>query len=197
MLVIHFYAFMKNTILIIVLLFGIYPSFSQVNDSISTVSGHSIQVAPIGIRYNYEQAFGQKFSLNYTASLEYSVFPVFVFDLWHANICFDFEYSLNPVLQIEPRYYFNLNKRAAKGKNTYLNSGGFLALSCTFFLPPLSYNTDKPLSGFFITPYWGVKRVWYKHFLFEFGAGLNFFKFFSWKQVGIFPYLNYKLGYQF
>ncbi|MFI3263474.1 MAG: hypothetical protein R3Y26_11310, partial [Rikenellaceae bacterium] len=87
----------------------------------------------------------------------------------------DFYYSLIPYIIVEPRYYYNLNKRALKGKNTYKNSASYVAIKSRFLLSPIYANNELMESNteFQIAPVWGIKRVYGGHFLMDVHIGLG------------------------
>ena len=84
---------------------------------------------------------------------------------------------LAPVFTLEPRWYYNLEKRAAKSRKTANNTGNFLSLKT-------SYNPDSFVIGsvdnvrvqhqIFIIPTWGIRRHIGQHFNYEAGIGLGY-----------------------
>jgi hypothetical protein len=105
-----------------------------------------------------------------------------------------------PAIDIEPRFYYGLGRRAAHGRKTTHNAGSFLALQMRNVMP-FGYvsNDDIYLTGAtFLSPMWGLRRVWGDHLLFEFTAGYTF----AWgwgsenDSVG-FTCLGIRFGYSF
>lgn len=82
-------------------------------------------------------------------------------------------YGPNGFLSLEPRLYFNLDRRDGQGKNTYGNSGNFFAFEVR---PVFSSETGgKELEDMVIlSPVWGFKRVYFRHLMLEVKAGFNF-----------------------
>lgn len=86
--------------------------------------------------------------------------------------------ALIPNLRVEPRWYYNLEKRVTKGRNITNNSGNFLALN-------INYNPDwffisnrdniGVISTIAIIPKWGIKRTVGNHFTYETGIGIGKF----------------------
>ncbi len=87
------------------------------------------------------------------------------------------EFIATPVITIEPRLYYNLNKRAQKSKRIDGNSGNFISLSTNFhpnwFVISNNNNIDIT-SAISIIPTWGLKRNIGKHFNYETGIGIGY-----------------------
>lgn len=86
-----------------------------------------------------------------------------------------------PYLHEQFRHYYNLDKRAAKGKRTAFNSGNYIALSAIYNFQSISVNDkfSERVPSFTIAPVWGVQRT-YKSKLnlgINLGAGVNFDKY--------------------
>lgn len=78
------------------------------------------------------------------------------------------------------RHYYNLQKRANKGKRTERNSGNYLAFNATYYTKPIAgdkaYFNYVPSST--VAVIWGLQRTYKKRFNLEFsaGPGVNFSK---------------------
>ena len=98
-----------------------------------------------------------------------------------AGILFtDFEgrsgFLLAPVLTLEPRFYYNLNKRNSKLKDISNNSGTFISLK-TSYHPDwfvISDITDHITSDISFIPTWGIRRNIGVHFNYEAGVGIGY-----------------------
>ena len=88
-------------------------------------------------------------------------------------------FILLPSLRLEPRWYYNIENRAKKGKNSAKNSANFFALN-TSWNPDFFYITNENIdninviSTLAIVPKWGLKRTYGSHFTFETGFGLGY-----------------------
>lgn len=86
-------------------------------------------------------------------------------------------YALIPVINVEPRWYYDLKKRHLKSKNISGNSGNFLTLQTRFypnwFIISNSKNTGV-ISQISFVPSWGIRRVVGKHFTYEAGIGYGY-----------------------
>ena len=96
---------------------------------------------------------------------------------WGSSFFGDYAYwHIQPSIDIEPRFYYGLDRRERHGRSTEGNAGSFIALR-TKTLIPVGYISDSDLvftGATVLTPQWGVRRVWGGHFLFEFTTGVNF-----------------------
>ncbi len=86
-------------------------------------------------------------------------------------------YVLTPVITAEPRWYYNIEKRSKKGRNTKNNSANFVALSLTYH--PDWFTISNNYDGYIpdqisIIPYWAIKRALGAHFNYETGLGLGY-----------------------
>ena len=159
------------------------------------VSNHSVSVELAGLMYAYECPLGDRFSLvtrvGTQAGIQYASYSSFWGEREHR-----WSVGLYPVLSVEPRYYYNLSKRYEAGKNAFKNSGGFLSCNLQYYLPPYYRRHVDNSGGFVMTPFWGFRRVWYRHLLFELGGGLNLAST-DLKSVSVGPAFNVRLGYLF
>lgn len=132
------------------------------------------------------------------------------FDLgiWKSTFYDDFNdfFLLTPVITLEPRFYYNLDKRLKKSKKIDGNSGNFIALNMSYHPDwfVISKNDDvRIVSDISIMPTWGIRRNIGKHFNYEVGIGAGFTYTFA-KQVGyskdkseIEPNTHLRIGYRF
>ncbi|TDW48935.1 hypothetical protein EV144_103455 [Flavobacterium sp. 270] len=125
-------------------------------------------------------------------------------------------FILQPVITVEPRYYYNLEKRNANGKKTAHNSGNYLSLRTSYHPDWFVINLDDDITktaDLSIIPTWGMKRSIGNHFTYEAGAGLGLrFVFlkansyngnaqnvdgFNTTDLQYTPYLHLRIGYVF
>jgi len=135
------------------------------------VSTNTIDINLFGIGYTYEYAFANKFTLSFGAGIVGSFGLFSVFDTWEYSY-----YSLHPYAHIEPRYYYNLQKRLRNGKNIDSNSGPFLAIDFACLLQPFAKRNISYNGGaiFAFAPYWGKRWMLSEHLLIEYHLGLTF-----------------------
>lgn len=113
------------------------------------------------------------------------------------------KFGLIPSLRIEPRWYYNLDKRVTKGKNIAKNSGNFVSLTTSYnpdwFVIPKLENV-KVISTISVIPKWAIKRTYGQNFTFETGFGLGYIFYLDdyFQENGdIAPDLHLRLGYTF
>ncbi len=133
---------------------------SQVED-VDAVSLHSFSLQVGGLDYSYEQRLGGDFSMVFRAGFFPEEIAVYS-DPW-GNQSFSITSALGAV--IEPRYYTNFNRRTRLGKTTYKNSADFVAVKMAG-----AYDGEFRLG---VTPMYGIRRVWGKHWFGEFTTGVN------------------------
>jgi len=116
------------------------------------------------------------------------------------------QYVFAPVLTLEPRWYYNLNKRLEKDKRIDGNSGNFISLK-TSYHPDwfLISNVDnlRIVSDLSIVPTWGIRRNIGNHFNYEAGLGIGYVHYFA-KNAGysendseVAVNLHLRIGYRF
>jgi len=170
---------MKIVVLIVVLisLLSSKQVFSQQVESL-----HSVKIGFPGITYSYEHALGKQFSINVEASVNWG---------WqYNNYSKSTTITFSPIFQLEPRYYYNVNRRF-NDKRFINNSASFFSISSGIRLE--SFNETS--SDFFIMPKWGFRRAMGKHFIFEtqIGGGIKF----DHGSSQFMPGLDIKFGYIF
>ncbi|MCD0465852.1 hypothetical protein [Flavobacterium sp. ENC] len=81
-----------------------------------------------------------------------------------------------PVLTLEPRYYYNIQKRAVNNKVTANNSANFIALNLKYqsdvFV--ISNKNVDVISTISIIPKWGIRRNLGNNFHYETGFGVGY-----------------------
>lgn len=114
-------------------------------------------------------------------------------------------YGLRPVLGLAGRYYYNLAKRAERGRITTNNSGNFIGLLAQYRPDFFVYTTNdriNPVHHVRATAYWGIRRQLGKRFDMEVTAGINLQpggRLLGRRSIvgGGLPHLDWRLGYRF
>ena len=91
-------------------------------------------------------------------------------------------FFMAPDLSIEPRWYYNLDRRVSKSKTIRGNSGSFLSVNMHYFPDKFSFVSDEYvdfISQLVIVPSWGINRKIGDFFTFEFKAGVGYRHYFS------------------
>lgn len=87
--------------------------------------------------------------------------------IWGGSFYSKTGFAAAPVLTIEPRWYFNLQKRYNRSKTIKDNNGDFLSVKCSYHpdLFVISNYTDLyVIPDITIIPTWGIRRNIGKHF---------------------------------
>lgn len=172
-----------------ILLFLFIISFStvQAQDEAPTTVKNQFKINMLFPSLVYEHAFSDKNTLYSELGLGVGYRYNSFYD--EGNVYFF------PLINEQFRHYYNLKKRADKGKRTAYNSGNFLALNALYNFKSLSTN-DKygnyPQS-FTVAALWGLQRTYKGRFNLEFnvGPGVNFDKY----DTEFVPVGNFTLGW--
>ena len=129
----------------------------------------SIQTGLAGIWINNESKLSNTIALRSEIGIERDFFVGDQYD--------GAGFILQPVLTLEPRYYYNLEKRNSKGKKTSKNSGNYLSLKTSYHPDWFVLNLDENITktaDLSIIPTWGIKRQIGNNFTYETGLGLGY-----------------------
>ena len=115
-------------------------------------------------------------------------------------------FLMTPVIRLEPRWYYNLNKRVSKSRNIIGNSGNFLTLQTSYYpnwFVISNYDNIEVADQVSIIPTWGIRRNIGNHFTYETGIGIGYRYIFA-KSVGYLANegefalnLHLRIGYRF
>jgi hypothetical protein len=119
----------------------------------------------------------------------------------------DSEWAIAPMLNLEPRYYYNIEKRAGKGHNVSGNAASFVTISARLNPGLLVYSTQenaKMATTLTFVPKWGIRRnIGNSNFNYEVGIGIGYYtllgndkKYYDDKE-GIALDLHLRIGYRF
>lgn len=97
--------------------------------------------------------------------------------IWGGDFYEKTGFLLTPVITLEPRWYYNLNKRESKSKRIDGNSGNFIALKTSYhpdWFVISNYDDIQIISDISIIPTWGIRRHIGDHFTYETGIGIGY-----------------------
>jgi len=161
---------MKATLTAFVLLFTSLVLNAQ--DATVEKSIYGIQ-AGLGIWGNNELRLTDKTVLRSEIGFDAAV--------WGGQYYDNTGFLLTPVLSVEPRKYYNLNKRAGKGRVIEDNNGNFISLKVAYrpdwFV--ISNEDVNIVSDISFIPYWGIRRNLSNSFNYEVGIGMGVIHYFA------------------
>ena len=115
-------------------------------------------------------------------------------------------YLLAPSITLEPRWYYNLNKRQGKSKRIDGNSGNFISIKTTYhpdWFVISNENNFTFIPDITIIPTWGIRRNIGNHFNYEAGFGVGYIHYFKKDNVVLINEadvainLHLRIGYRF
>ncbi len=126
--------------------------------------------------------------------------------IWGGDFYDGTGFLMTPVITLEPKLYYNLNKRVSKSRRIDGNSGNFISLK-TSYHPDWFVISNKDnvrvISDISIIPTWGIRRNIGKHLTYETGIGIGYRYVFA-KQAGFLENeseaalnLHLRIGYRF
>ncbi|WP_047549537.1 hypothetical protein [Psychroserpens sp. Hel_I_66] len=111
-----------------------------------------------------------------------------------------------PVITLEPRWYYNLEKRKGKSKRIDGNSGNFISIKTSYHPDLFTINLPENvvfLSDISIIPTWGIRRNIGSHFNYEAGIGVGYIHIFEKENITVLDdsdvavNLHLRIGYRF
>jgi len=161
-------------------------------------STNGIQTGILGIWVHRETKLSNQIALRAEIGMDAG--------FWGGSIYPQNGYLMTPVIRLEPRWYYNLNKRISKSRNISGNGGNFLTLQTSYnpnWFVISNYDNAEVADQISIIPTWGIKRNIGNHFTYETGFGIGFRYFFA-KSAGyieneVEAALNFhlRIGYRF
>lgn len=155
------------------------------------------QTGLLGVFVNNEYRLADKFALRTELGL----------DGGFATNGNDTKWGLIPTINIEPRYYYNIAKRAAKGRNTSGNASNFITVLVKYnpdwFIISNEENvlTENMIA---IIPKWGIRRnIGQSKFNYEAGIGIGYYSYFGSDREhykypeGVAVDMHLRVGYRF
>jgi len=185
---------MKVILTSIFLLFLIFQASAQDQSNLAPVSVeksiYGVQTGFLGAWLYNESRLNDEFALRSQVGFDFRVEGFREFESAGPNS--DFYGILH--LSLEPRWYYNLDKRLKKGKNIDRNSGNFVALLASLNLESVSFTTNdriRSVDQIRFVPKWGIRRSLRKHISYEAGFGFGYAFFLNnTERTGVFPFRN-------
>ncbi|WP_271770264.1 hypothetical protein [Aquimarina algiphila] len=174
---------MKKVIFVSLLVSSFYFGFSQNIQQEASVekSVFGIQIGVLGAWVHNELRLSNQVALRSEIGL--------------GGVSFD---HIEPMIALEPRWYYNLNKRVDKGRRIDGNSGNYISFRASYRFFDISEAENDNQDYLLLTPTWGIRRNIGKHFNYEAGLGIGLaFRNENGKEIGYTSVFNLKIGYRF
>jgi putative salt-induced outer membrane protein YdiY len=175
----------KNYLLLLLSVFIV--NVIQAQDEVPSVEKNQFKINMISPGFVYEHGFTTKNTL-YS---EISVGVGYSYNSFYneSNVYF------SPLISEQFRHYYNLEKRAKKGKRTAHNSANFFALNAQYNFRSISTNERyrEYVPSTTIAVLWGLQRTYKRKFNMEFnlGPGINIDQY----NTEFVPVANFTLGW--
>lgn len=148
---------------------GLFSANAQETQQGIEKSIFNVQTGATGFWINHEARLSNSFALRTEIGI----------DLWTFTTTNDKEYNyMIPSINLEPRWYYNIEKRSEKGKNISNNSANFLTVSVEYLSGGLAVGKDNGLKRpeiLTVIPKWGIRRsIAQSNFNYELGAGIGY-----------------------
>ena len=140
---------------------------SQTTSVEQSTSG--LQTGFLGIWFHNESRLSKEIALRSEIGFDSGI--------WAGSYYDKVGFLLAPVLTLEPRWYYNLDKRQRKSRRTDANSGNFLSLKTSFhpdWFVISNYENVRVISDISAIPSWGIRRNIGNHFTYETGFGFGY-----------------------
>lgn len=181
----------KNLIFFIILAFQVHFEITAQDGNTELVSVYGIQVGLSGINIHKEIPISKQIVIRPETG--------FGLNLNYGNTTDGLEIELVPKVEVGGKWYYNLNHRVKKNKNTNDNAANFFALTVTYYsdLFTIANKTSNFNSIINFIPNWGIRRNLGKHINYEFVLGYGNSYEFKINENGNGIYLDFKIGYKF
>ncbi len=167
---------MKKITLILVLFASTLISTAQQASVEKSTFG--IQTGFLGIWVHNESKLSNAFALRSELGLDAAIFS--------NSFVGSSGFILVPAITLEPRWYYNLDKRVSKNRRIDGNSGNFISIKTTYHPDVVIGSLDDNvtfISDISIIPTWGIRRNIGKHFNYETGIGIGYVHYFEEDNV--------------
>lgn len=187
---------MKKLLTCAAIFCALFSGFAQSNTTVEK-SIWNAQTGILGLYVYNEYRLADKFALRSEIGL----------DGGFSTNGDDTKWGLLPAINLEPRYYYNIAKRAAKGRNTSGNASNFVTVlvkySPDWFIISNKENViSENLIG--IVPKWGIRRnIGQSKFNYEAGIGIGYYSYIGSGRnrynnpEGVALDLHLRIGYRF
>lgn len=192
---------LKITLPVLLFSFGLRAQEAPEPNNVSVEKSMiNIQTGLFGIWAGYEGGLSNTITLKTEAGLDAGFYYTYLTD--------EVVFMAGPSVNIEPRWYYNIKKRAAKGRNITHNGANFVGLSVKYLPDWFTVSSDDReyniADQLLIIPKWSIRRnIGNSNFNYEAGVGLGiqytFLKQYGYKENFTDAYLDLhvRIGYSF
>lgn len=177
----HTYAKPKSFLIILLVVVSFNFSYSQTTSSNETEttsinkSSYGVELGFLNAGIFYEFRIARAFSLKN----EFKFSKTYLINSSNAPFYFQ------PEIIVQPRWYYNLQKRHKKGNRTVNNSANFIGITGSyrptwFSLPENTKYLEESVS---YTVDWGLRRSFAENFHFEFIVGAGVYNIISYNKI--------------
>jgi len=152
-------------------------TFAKAQDASVEKSTYGIQTGILGVWVHREVKLSNEIALRVELGMDAGIFG--------GSFYPKTGFLMTPVITVEPRWYYNLEKRQSKSKNISGNSGNFLSIKTSYnpnWFTISNYDNVEIINQFSIIPTWGIKRNIGQNFTYETGIGLGYRYYFAKSQ---------------
>ena len=144
----------------------------------------------------YETRLANRFTLVSEARLTTNMQSKDVQDASTNKTTYYNSYSINPIVSVGVRHFYNFERRLEKGKSIRSNSGNYLSVRTRYALPAVVKEESEQVpigngSGFGVDALWGFQRTYRRNFYLNLSLGPSIF---AGKATGT---ADFTLGYTF
>ncbi|TRW22402.1 hypothetical protein FMM05_18030 [Flavobacterium zepuense] len=177
---------MKNTLLALLFTGFAFNASAQTAETTTTETASgmveksiiNVQTGAVGLWGSYEGRLSNRWALRAEVGL----------DLWFYEAYEGYSFAnkktgsfLAPSVSVEPRWYYNIEKRARKGKYSANNSASFVTVAIKYYPDLFKIGGPDYLyvpNQISIIPKWGIRRSIAKsNFNYELGFGIGYLRY--------------------
>ena len=157
-----------------------------------------VQIGVLGVWAHHEARLSNRIALRSEVGLDTG--------LWWGDFYDKAGFVAAPVFTVEPRWYYNINKRKNKNRRIDGNSGNFISLKTSYhpdWFVISNYQNIRIISDISFIPTWGIRRNIGQKLNFETGLGIGYWsvinnkKYLLFNNDGVAINLHLRLGYKF
>lgn len=179
----------RKYLILLVLTFEVIFGYGQNLTSNNVTKQSRIDIGFEGIGLAFEPTILPFVNIDFTVGIGG------YYDISESN----FDYYLNPkkpalFVSINPKYFYNRNRRALKGRNTNLNSGSYFGVKAKYASESISSDVFSERVLLY-NIHWGIQRQIGKNILLNAYAGLGYGHEADSKFGTPYPVLGMKLSY--